>query len=135
MIMNVTEPPSKKAVWTGRAMSVLVVLFLTMDAVMKLVDPSFVQEAGKQLGFSPSLDRPLGLLLIAITVLYALPATTFSGLVLMTGYLGGAVASHLRIGSPLFSHILFGVYVGALAWGGLWLRDTRLRRLLPFSRG
>jgi hypothetical protein len=135
MIMNATEPPSKKAVWTGRAMSVLVILFLAMDAVMKLVDPSFVQDAGKQLGFSPNLDRPLGLLLITITVLYALPATTFSGLVLMTGYLGGAVASHLRIGSPLFSHILFGVYVGALAWGGVWLRDMRLRRLFHFNRG
>jgi DoxX-like family len=134
MVVNVTEPPSKKAVWTGRAMSVLVILFLTMDAVMKLVDPSFVQDANKQLDYSSGFDRPLGLLLLAITVLYALPATTFSGPVLMTGYLGGAVASHFRIGSPLFSHILFAVYIGILAWGGMWLRDTRPRRLFPFSR-
>jgi hypothetical protein len=133
--MNVSEPPSKKAVWTGRTISVVVILFLTMDAVMKLIDPSFVQDANKQLGFSPSLDRPLGLLLLVIVVLYALPATTISGLVLMTGYLGGAVASHLRVGSPLFSHILFGVYIGVLAWGGVWLRDARLRRLFSLRRG
>jgi hypothetical protein len=132
--MNVSEPPSKRAVWTGRAMSALVILFLAMDAVMKLVDPTFVADANKQLGFPTNLDRPLGLLLLAITVLYALPATTFTGLVLMTGYLGGAVASHLRIGSPLFSHVLFGVYIEALAWGGVWLRDCRLRRLFPLKQ-
>jgi len=82
-------------------------------------------------GSSETLARFLGAVTIACTVLYAVPPTSILGAILLTGYLGGAVASHLRIGSPLFTHILFGVYLGLMVWGGLWLRDRKLRMLLP----
>ncbi len=76
----------------------------------------------------------IGILELTIVVLYVFPRTALLGLVLMTGLLGGAMASHIRVGSPLFSHTLFGVYLGLVAWGGLWLREPRLRALLPFRR-
>ncbi len=120
-----------RAVWIGRAMSGLVVLFLIIDSVMKLTDPTSAQHAQKQLGFSPALDRPLGLLAVAIVILSTLPGTAFSGAVL----LAGAVVGHLRVGSPVFSDLLLGAYIGILAWGSLWLRDSRLRRMFPFGRG
>lgn len=123
------------AIWTGRIMSALIVLFLTFDGILKLTDPPGCKETMKQLGFSPALDRPLGFLTLTIAILCALPSTALSGAVLLTAYLGGAIASHLRVGDPVFTHLLFGVYIGILAWGGLWLRDSRLRRVFPFNRG
>jgi hypothetical protein len=85
-------------------------------------------------GSSENLARSLGVITIACTVLYAIPPTSILGAILLTGYLGGAMASHLRIGSPLFSHTLFGFYLGLMLWGGLWLRDRRLRKLIPLRR-
>jgi hypothetical protein len=85
-------------------------------------------------GSSETLARSLGVISIVCTVLYAIPPTSFVGAILLTGYLGGAMASHVRIGSPLFTHILFGFYLGLMVWGGLWLRDGSLRTLLPFRR-
>jgi hypothetical protein len=103
-----------------------------MDAAMKLVALPVVLEAGAPLGL-PGADmaRGLGTLLLACTLLYIVPQTTVLGAILLTGYLGGAVATHMRVGSPLFTHVLFGVYLGILLWGGLYLRDARLRALIP----
>jgi len=117
--------------WTGRVMSAIVVLFLLMDAGMKLADVEPVQEAAQQLGWPLTLDRVLGVIVLACLVLYAVPRTAVLGAILITGLLGGAIAAHLRLLDPLFTHTLFGVYLGLFAWGGLWLRDERLRALIP----
>jgi hypothetical protein len=114
-------------------MSGIVVLFFLMDAGMKLADLEPVKQAQQQLGWPLTLDRVIGLVDLVCLVLYAVPRTAVLGAVLMTGLLGGAIASHLRLLDPLFTHTLFGVYLGLLAWGGLWLRDERLRALLPLT--
>jgi hypothetical protein len=131
-----TAPISKPALWTGRVLSGLVTLFLLLDGGMKLVPLSIVTETMDKIGYgsSESLARSLGFITIACSVLYAIPPTSILGAILLTGYLGGAMASHLRIGSPLFSHTLFGLYLGLMVWGGLWLRDRSLRGLIPFRR-
>lgn len=118
----------------GWSMSGLLVAFMVMDAGMKLVPLQVVIETTADLGYSTSLGmvRGLGILGLVCTALYALPRTAVLGAILLTGYMGGAVATHVRIGSPLFSHVLFGVYLGLLAWGGLYLRDPRIRAILPF---
>lgn len=85
-------------------------------------------------GASDTLARSLGIITIVCTLLYSVPPTSILGAILLTGYLGGAIASHVRIGSPLFSHTLFGLYLGLMVWGGLYLRDGNLRALLPFRR-
>ena len=130
---TVNKAVSGKWTWIGRILSGLVVTFLIMDAGMKLVPIPVVTETMQQLGYSPSeaLARGLGVLLLACTLLYALPRTSILGAILLTGYLGGAVATHLRVDSPVFSHLLFGVYLGVILWSGLWLRDKRLRQLFP----
>ena len=110
----------------------LAIAFLLMDATMKLLALPVVLEASAPLGF-PGADmaRDLGILLLICTVLYAVPRTAVFGAILLTGYLGGAVATHVRVESPLFTHTLFGVYIGVMLWGGLYLRDIRLRALFP----
>jgi hypothetical protein len=117
----------------GRVLSGLVIAFLLFDGAIKLVPIAPVTETMQQLGYSNSaaLARGLGVLTIVCTLLYAIPRTAPVGAVLLTGLLGGAIATHLRVGSPLFSHLLFGVYVGAAMWIGLYLRDARVRSLLP----
>lgn len=118
--------------WIGWSMSGLVIAFMALDSTMKLLALPVVLESGAPLGFAGvAMARELGLLLLICTVLYALPQTAVLGAILLTGYLGGAVATHVRVGNPLFSHVLFGVYLGVLLWGGLYLRDSRLRALLP----
>ena len=125
---------SNKQVWTGRVFSALAVLFLTMDAVMKLiVVPEAVKGTG-QLGWPVSSIVPLGILQAILLIIYIVPRTSVLGAILWTGYLGGAVATHVRVGNPLFSHILFPTYVAALLWLGLWLRDRRVRALVPLRR-
>jgi hypothetical protein len=120
------------AFWGGWVMSGLVIAFMLMDATMKLLVLPVVLEAGAPLGFpGAGMAHGLGALLLLCTLLYIAPQTAVLGAILLTGYLGGAVATHVRVGSPLFSHVLFGVYLGVLLWGGLWLRDTRLRQLIP----
>ena len=117
--------------WIGFSMSAVVVLFLLMDAGMKLAAIQPVLEAGQQIGFpGAAMARKLGALLLVCTLLYVWPRTSLLGAVLVTAFLGGAVATHVRLGNPLFSHVLFGVYVGVLMWGGLALREPRLRSLL-----
>jgi hypothetical protein len=129
-----TAPISNTAMWAGRIMSGLVILFLLLDGAMKLIPLNVVVEASEQLGIPASLARTLGVLTLVCTLLYAFPRTAVLGAILLTGYLGGAVASHLRVGDPLFTHVLFGVYLGLLIWGGLYLRDGRLRVLIPLQR-
>jgi hypothetical protein len=124
------------AVQLGYVLSGLVVAFMLFDGAIKLVPLDVVVEATAQLGFptSPSLARTLGILGLISTALYAFPRTSVLGAILLTGYLGGTVATHLRAGSPIFSHLLFGVYLGVMLWGGLYLRDDRLRALIPYRR-
>ena len=127
---------SRAALWLGRAFSGLAMLFLLFDGAIKLVPLGVVTEAMDRIGYgsSETLARSLGAITVVCTLLYAVPPTSFVGAILLTGYLGGAIASHVRIGSPLFTHVLFGFYLGLMVWGGLWLRDARLRQLLPLLR-
>jgi len=129
--INTATPAGQ--LWTGRVMSGLVIAFLIFDGGIKLAPLAIVTETMQQLGYSgsPELARGLGVMTLVIALLYALPRTSLLGAILLTGLLGGAMATHLRVGSPLFSHLFFGLYLGLLAWGGLYLRDPRLRRLFP----
>ena len=126
-----TAAISRRAVVAGRALSTIGVLFLGLDGAMKVAQVRAVMEGMPQLGWPAHLALPLGVLLLACTALYAIPRTAILGAVLLTGYLGGAIATHARVGSPLFSHVLFPVYVAAILWGGLWLRDARVRAISP----
>ncbi|MHB1423217.1 MAG: DoxX family protein [Gemmataceae bacterium] len=128
-----TRRVSKSMLWTGYVLSALPSLFLLLDAIMKLAKPASVVEATVQLGYPESVIFGLGIVLLASTILYLIPHTAVLGAILLTGYLGGAVASHLRHGDGAFP-VLFPVVFGALLWGGLVLRDARLRALLPFRR-
>jgi hypothetical protein len=122
---------SRKALWAGRTISTVIVLLLTLDSVGKFFKPKPVVDAFAQLGIPIALDITIGILLLLCTLLYAVPATSILGAILLTGYLGGAVMTHLRVGDPLFSHVLFPTYLGSLLWLGLYLRDPRLRVLIP----
>jgi hypothetical protein len=127
---------SRLALWCGRGLSGTVIAFMLMDSLIKLPPLSVVTETMGRLGFfaTPELARSLGILGLVCTLLYAWPRTAVLGAILLTGYFGGAMATHLRAESPLFSHLLFGCYLGLMAWGGLFLRDPRVRAfLLPFS--
>lgn len=123
---------ASKSVWAGRILSGLVVAFLVFDGVAKQFDVPPVTEAMTRLGYPVSQASGLGLLLLAITLLYVIPRTAVLGAVLLTAYLGGAVATHVRVEDPWLGFTLFPVYVGLAAWGGLYLREPRLRALLPF---
>ena len=129
-----TEPISNKALWAGRILSGLVVAFLALDGAMKLIPLDIVVQTSQELGIPVYLARTLGVLTLAGTVLYAIPRTSVLGAILLTGYLGGAIYTHVRAGSPLLTHTFFGVYLGLLVWGGLWLREERLRALIPLAR-
>ena len=125
-----TAAVSRSSLWAGRVISALVVLFLLFDAIIKLMRVPAALEGTARLGFSESVVLPLGMVLLACVALYAIPRTSILGAILLTGYLGGAVASNVRVGNPLFGYILFPVYVGVLLWLGLYLRDGRLRILI-----
>jgi len=120
---------NKSSLWAGRILSALPALFLLLDGIMKVVKPAFVVEATVQLGYPESVIVALGVVLVACTILYLVPRTDVLGAILLTGYLGGAVATHVRVGGPLFS-ILMPVILGAMLWGGLYLRDERVRSLV-----
>ena len=124
-----TSASNKRTVWAGRIISALPVLFLLVDGVMKLVKPAVVVEATVKLGYPESVIVGLGVVLVACTILYLIPRTAVLGALLLTGYLGGAVATHVRVGGPLFP-IIFPVILGAMLWGGLYLRDERVRSLI-----
>ena len=125
------SPPSRKALWAGRMLSALAVLFLAVDATMKLLQLPVAMQGTRQLGYPESAVFALGIVQAVCLVVYLVPRTAVLGAILWTGYLGGAVATHVRVGDPLFSHVLFPVYVAAFLWLGIWIRDRRLRALLP----
>lgn len=127
-------PPRNWSFWLGWVLSGLFIAFMVFDASIKLVPIQPVIDTMTQLGYPVEHARLLGVLSLVCTLLYAIPRTSVLGAVLLTAYLGGAVSAHLRIGSPLFSHDLFGVYMGLFAWGGLWLRNARLRAIFPIVR-
>jgi len=120
---------SKTRLWTGRILSVLPALFLLVDGVMKLVKPEVVVKTTLELGYAETVIVPLGIVLLACTILYLIPRTAIVGAILLTGYLGGAVATHVRAGQGLFE-ITFPALFGALLWGGLVLRDEGLSTLI-----
>ena len=124
---------SRRALWTGRVLSGLAVAFLIFDSVGKLLEAQPFIDGTKQLGYPPDIVFSLGVTLSSCVAAYLVPRTSVLGAVLLTGYLGGAVATHVRVGSPLFTHVLFPTYVAALLWGGLMLRDARLRAFLPWG--
>ena len=124
---------SKIRLWAGRIMSALPALFLLIDGIMKLVKPAIVVETTVKLGYPESVILGLGIVLLACTILYLIPRTAVLGAILLTGYLGGAVATHVRVGEELFP-IIFPLIIGALLWGGLYLRNERLRSLVPVVR-
>jgi hypothetical protein len=126
-----TAAPSKAHLWTGRILTILTTLFMLFDGVMKLFQPLPVTKAMIQLGFPLHLSVPIGIILLICTALYALPFTSVLGSILLTGYLGGAVVSQLRIGAPLFGTTLFPIYFAVLLWAGIYLREPHLRALIP----
>jgi hypothetical protein len=132
----ISETPrvTSSALWIGRVLSGLVIAFLLLDGAIKLVPIAEVTQTMQQLGYSGSVvqARGLGVLTLACALLYAFPRTAILGAILLTGLLGGAMASHLRVDSPFFSHLLFGLYLGLMAWGGLYLRDPALRALVAW---
>lgn len=128
------QVPRNAGVLAGRIISGLVIAFLVFDFGIKLVGHPAVEETGQSLGLPSGIGFSLGVGLAVITALYAIPRTAVLGAILLTGYLGGAICTHVIAGSPLFSHVLFGAYIGVLAWAGLWLRSPQLRALVPLRR-
>jgi hypothetical protein len=123
-----------RSVLVGRVLSALAVLFLGVDTAIKLVQLPVVGETLAELGYPSELGLTIGIVELVCLVLYAVPRTALLGAILLTAVFGGGIASHIRIASPLFTHILFGVYLGLFVWGGLYLRSARLRDLIPLQR-
>lgn len=126
---------SKKMLWTGSGVSIVISLLLLMDAAMKILKTAPAVQGTIQIGYPESVIVGIGIALLISVVLYAIPQTAVLGAILLTGYLGGAVASNVRIGTPVFTYMLAPVYVAILVWGGLFLRDERLRALIPLRKG
>jgi hypothetical protein len=124
--------PSKKSLWTGRVLSGLMGAILLFDAGIHLLKPAPVVEAFAKLNLPIRFAVVLGIVELLCVALYAIPATSILGAILLTGYLGGAVAIQMTAGNPFFGEVLFPVYVGVILWGGVYLRDERLRALIPF---
>jgi hypothetical protein len=125
-----TVPAVKTTIWVGRSISAFAVLFLIFDSVIKVLNLAPAVEATTQLGYPASLVIGIGVLELACLAVYVIPRTAVLGAILLTGYLGGAIATQVRADSPLFS-VVFPVIIGALIWGGLFLREQRLRALIP----
>ncbi len=129
MSTNTPAPSTSKAlVWTGRVISALPVLMLVMSGVMKIAKPEMVVKGFAELGFPDSIAQGLGVTELVCTILYVIPQTSVLGAILLTGYLGGATAAHVRLGQPFMPPVIFGV----LVWLGLYLRDRRISALIPF---
>jgi hypothetical protein len=126
--------PATARLWLARVLGGIAVLFLTMDSVVKLLRLPPAIQSTVQLGYPPGVVFGLGVVTLVFLILYLVPRTAILGALLWTAYLGGAVASHVRLGDPLLTHVLAPVYVATLLWLPLWLRDARLRALLPLRR-
>jgi|SRR5690606_34515735 len=136
-LMNDTSEVAKgtrRKPWGGYILSGIAVLFLLFDSIGKLSKPAVVIEGTLELGYPESTITGIGVTLLICTLLYIWPRTAILGAILLTGFLGGAVATHVRVGNPIFSHMLFPVYLGIFIWGGLYLRDQAVRRLIPVRR-
>lgn len=130
-----TNKISKIRLWTGRIMSLLVILFMLFDAIIKFLKPAeVIKTTVNELGYGEHHIILHGFFSLIPTILYSIPRTSILGAVLLTAHLGGAIASHLRVDNPVFSHTLFPVYIATLMWGGVWLRDEHLRSIFPFKR-
>jgi hypothetical protein len=129
-----TSTTSKMQGRTGWALSILTIAFMLLDAAGKLALEAHTIDATTKIGYPLAVIRPIGVIALICTILYAVPRTAVLGAILLTGFYGGAVASKIRIEDPLFSSVLFGVYMGFIAWGGLYLRDGRLRAIFPIRR-
>lgn len=123
---------SKGRLWTSRIMSGIVILFMLFDSIFKFIQPEEVVQGTTELGYGAHHIALLGTLGLLSVIAYAIPRTAVLGAILLTAYFGGAIATHVRLDNPLFSHILFPVYLGVLAWGGLWLRDERVRKVISY---
>lgn len=130
---NLKKGISKGRLWTARMMSGIVILFMLMDGIGKIAQPAPVVKATLALGFSERHIAVMGILGLVSTIIYAIPRTSFLGALLLTGYLGGAVASQMRVDAPLFSNILFPLYLAILLWGAIRLRDEKLRKIVSFQ--
>lgn len=133
--MEIINNVSKASRIIGWTLSILVILFCLFDVIGKITKPDAVIKGTTELGYPESSILLLGIILLMCTLLYAFPKSSLLGAVLLTGYLGGAVATHVRVGNPLFSHILFPIYLGILLWLGLYLRSSKLRWLVNGSSG
>ena len=129
-----TDAISKGRLWSARSIIGLVVLFMLFDGFIHLINIAPVKEGFADLGYPANISVTLGIIELIAAALVLIPRTSIIGAILLTGYFGGAIATHVRVENPLFSHILFPVYLGVLLWGGLALRDSRLRGLLPLPR-
>ncbi|MBT1706067.1 DoxX family protein [Chryseosolibacter indicus] len=125
-----TTAPSKGRIWTARIMGGLVILFMFADSIFKFIPNEEAIKGTTELGFQLHHLPILGTLGLISVLLYALPRTEILGAILLTGYFGGAIATHVRMDNPLFSHVLFPVYLAILAWGSLWLKNERFRKLI-----
>jgi hypothetical protein len=127
-------PVARAQLWTGRSLSGFAVLFLTFDVAMKLFHTSAAVQGSTELGYSESSVGTIGVIELICLVVYLIPRTAVLGAVLFTGYLGGAIATHVRLDNPLFTHVLFPIYIAAFIWGGIYLRDRALHAVLPFRK-
>jgi hypothetical protein len=125
---------SKKMLWTGRIVSWVIAALLLLDAVMKVLQVPQVMEGTVKVGYPAGTVRPIGIILLLCLICYVIPRTSVLGAILLTGYLGGAVATNVRISTPLFSYTLIPMYVGVLVWGGLFLQDEGVRALIPLQK-
>lgn len=132
--LSVTESTPSAMLWTGRTMSGLFIAFMIFDVGIKLIGHPIVAETLQQIGWPTDKGFAIGVIEAICLILYVVPRTSVLGAILMTAVMGGAIATHMRIGSPLVSHTLFGVYLGLLMWGGIWFRVAQLRALIPLRR-
>jgi hypothetical protein len=133
--LDISEAPTRGANIVGWVLSGLLIAFLIFDGAIKLVPLQVVLDTSRELGLPADVNsaRFLGVLTLGCALLYAIPRTSILGAILLTGYLGGAMATHFRLGNPLFSHTLFGLYLGVIAWGGLYFRYPWLRKVIPIK--
>jgi len=136
--MNLLEVPEtltlRRALWAGRTMSALVVIALLADGIIQLFAPAQIASMLQETGFAMNLTRVVGPIILACAILYAIPATAFLGAILVTGFLGGAICAHVRIGELGSPPEIISLLLGAMAWGGLYARDSRIRAILPLIR-
>jgi DoxX-like protein len=126
---------SSKAIWAGRIISGIVIAFMIFDGGILAMALDFVTKGMAEFGIPADFARPLGIVALVCTALYAVPSTSVFGAILLTGFLGGAIATHLHGADPLMPHVLMAFVIGLFVWGGLWLRNPRLRALVPLQQG